>query len=369
MRVSLIENTFSGTSESGSKWSYGVAASVTPHLGQAGGTDPAASGPFPAGLIGRLYTHDLDQMHETAPSCWSEEWQQLGYGQLGVHLRLCCTRDMAMARTIWTPGLSARGPRAPDTITFYISFRNHGPACLRGRQIRPHEAVVLYPDEPTDFCTATPFDVFMLAVKHERLERHAVTVLGCPLSELRRNERLALPDLGTFRKRADEVLSSITDAPQRYSALLADPIAARAFETRVIDSVLGAVQGPTINVSEQERCRLAWKAQEYLRTHLEPELTVRDLCCVTGATARTLHRAFQEQFGTTPKAYLKMLRLNGARDDLLHCGLGTTVTDVAVRWGFLHLGWFSHDYRVMFGETPSRTLTAAHSRSSMAVSG
>jgi transcriptional regulator GlxA family with amidase domain len=59
---------------------------------------------------------------------------------------------------------------------------------------------------------------------------------------------------------------------------------------------------------------------------------------------------------TTPKAYLKTLRLNAARRDLLGGGPRTTVTDVALEWGFLHFGWFSQDYRRLFGETPSQTL-------------
>jgi AraC family ethanolamine operon transcriptional activator len=240
---------------------------------------------------------------------------------------------------------------------------------LRGRQIRPHEAVVLYPDEETDFRTASPFDVFMVAVERERLERHAVTMLGCPLSDLRGNERLSLPDMEALRLRADALLSAVANAPQVYGPVLTDPVAARAFETRVIDSVLGLLEAPTNDVSGQERRGLAWRAQEYLHNHLDAELTIRGLCRATGATARTLHRAFQEQFGTTPKAYLKMLRLNGVRDDLLQHTPGTTVTDIAIRWGFLHLGWFSHDYREMFGETPSQTLGKTRDRGRLAVFG
>ena len=32
------------------------------------------------------------------------------------------------------------------------------------------------------------------------------------------------------------------------------------------------------------------------------------------------------------------------------------MTDVALAWGFVHFGWFSQDYRRLFGETPSQTL-------------
>jgi AraC-like DNA-binding protein len=35
---------------------------------------------------------------------------------------------------------------------------------------------------------------------------------------------------------------------------------------------------------------------------------------------------------------------------------GTSVEQVARRWGFTHLGRFAHDYRVAFGQLPSATL-------------
>ena len=38
---------------------------------------------------------------------------------------------------------------------------------------------------------------------------------------------------------------------------------------------------------------------------------------------------------------------------------GMRVTDVALDYGFLHFGWFSQDYRRLFGETPRQTLQRA----------
>lgn len=34
----------------------------------------------------------------------------------------------------------------------------------------------------------------------------------------------------------------------------------------------------------------------------------------------------------------------------------TTVAQAASRWGFWHLGQFARDYRLQFGELPSKTL-------------
>ena len=105
--------------------------------------------------------------------------------------------------------------------------------------------------------------------------------------------------------------------------------------------------------------RLAREAAAWLRVNLTEPLTIRDLCAALHTSERTLHAAFRAHLGTTPKAFVKELRLRAARQDLLHPGPNTRVTDVALRWCFLHFGWFAHDYRICFGETPSRTLRRA----------
>nr|WP_272210025.1 helix-turn-helix domain-containing protein [Marinicella sp. W31]MDC2875878.1 helix-turn-helix domain-containing protein [Marinicella sp. W31] len=85
--------------------------------------------------------------------------------------------------------------------------------------------------------------------------------------------------------------------------------------------------------------------------------TMVDLCAHTGVSARTLQYAFNDYIGMSPNAYLRSLRLNRARNALtVACGDETTVTRVAMQFGFLHLGRFSQDYGNAFGEPPSATL-------------
>ena len=59
----------------------------------------------------------------------------------------------------------------------------------------------------------------------------------------------------------------------------------------------------------------------------------------------------------SPAKYLKRYRLTQARLRLRAADpVETTVTDVAVSWGFWELGRFAVDYRRLFGECPSQTL-------------
>ena len=55
-------------------------------------------------------------------------------------------------------------------------------------------------------------------------------------------------------------------------------------------------------------------------------------------------------------AYLQELRIVAAHRDLLEADARQGIADVALRWGFTHLGRFAADYRKRFGQLPSQTL-------------
>ncbi len=82
-----------------------------------------------------------------------------------------------------------------------------------------------------------------------------------------------------------------------------------------------------------------------------------ELCAAANVSERTLQYAFQDIMGMSPLTFLHRLRLHRARDELRKAKIGsTTISDVAMNWGFWHFGEFSRAYKNCFGEVPSRTL-------------
>jgi transcriptional regulator GlxA family with amidase domain len=55
-------------------------------------------------------------------------------------------------------------------------------------------------------------------------------------------------------------------------------------------------------------------------------------------------------------AVLKSIRLERAHAELESPDAPASVTGVALKWGFVHLGRFAQDYRRRFGRLPSETL-------------
>jgi AraC-like DNA-binding protein len=97
-------------------------------------------------------------------------------------------------------------------------------------------------------------------------------------------------------------------------------------------------------------------AEAHMRAHLKAPASLSDLARAVGVSARTLNQLFRDFRDTSPMAAWRGMRLEAVRADLLAAPPGVRVVDVALRWGFSHLGRFSAYYRQRFGELPRRTL-------------
>ena len=105
------------------------------------------------------------------------------------------------------------------------------------------------------------------------------------------------------------------------------------------------------------RPEIVERVDAFLRENLGETVTIAELSRIAGVSERTLRAAFHDVVGVSPKQHVIRQRLQAARAALSAAEPGTTtVTDVAMSYGFLELGRFAGRYRNTFGEAPSRTL-------------
>ena len=114
---------------------------------------------------------------------------------------------------------------------------------------------------------------------------------------------------------------------------------------------------PSLEGARRRRCGFDL-AIEYMRAADLGSLSAPVLCAEVGVSQRTLEYAFQERLGTSPMEFIRRLRLHAVRRALLAAERGgATVTEIAMTFGFYQLGRFAAEYRAIFGELPSATLT------------
>ena len=146
----------------------------------------------------------------------------------------------------------------------------------------------------------------------------------------------------------------LAPSPYGHTAPAVAPLPRNDGTSRVVDG-----GGPR----RLPRHELVARVNAFLRDNIGEPITVAELSRRAGVSERTLRAAFRDVLGLSPKQYAIAERLRAAHQALCAADPDTTtVTDVAMAYGFFELGRFAGRYRSAFGEAPSRTLRHAAMR-------
>ena len=163
------------------------------------------------------------------------------------------------------------------------------------------------------------------------------------------------PELAEFFRRVANLLTSaVFGVPEVYDRDL--------IRTHTIDTLTAiTVEAFELtNRSEDATDRdgaVLRRALAELRAHLADPVSIPEVAEACGVSVRGLQLVFQRQLGESPLMHLRNLRLEAARTALLEgAATGTTVADVARRFGYSNAGRFSTHYRDAFGESPSASI-------------
>ena len=162
-------------------------------------------------------------------------------------------------------------------------------------------------------------------------------------------------DRGAFLRRTVEFVAGEAIGRGPFSDL---PDTQRHAEELLLAAILGGFHADFETSRPVARPSYVRRAEEFIDDHIGDGFSFDDIVAASGVSARTLFYGFRKIHGIAPWAWVRARRLEGARQALLTGDRAATrVTDIALDWGFSHLGRFSAAYRLAFGETPSQTLT------------
>jgi len=133
----------------------------------------------------------------------------------------------------------------------------------------------------------------------------------------------------------------------------------RRLTTEVV-GLLSKLYGSSADVRRLDgtRHRIVRRAEERFEAAGETPVSLADLCVAAGVSARTLQYAFRDLYGMSPIQYFKVRRLHRARRTLKSAmPERSAVKRAALGAGLSDLGRFSVEYRALFGQCPSATLS------------
>jgi AraC family ethanolamine operon transcriptional activator len=250
-----------------------------------------------------------------------------------------------------------------DGLLAYSVFGPQAEGTLNGLPIRPNRMLAAEPGSKAELVVEAGYESVAILLSPAVLVSHVIgrqredTDRAPSGIEMLQTKEITACGLFAWGKR-------LANTAAHHPELFNDGKELRVLvQTELLEMLLAALDTTTTpqhtrsQLTRQARNRIVKLAEEYALVHLEDRLYVTDLCVASGVSERTLQYAFQEIMGMSPVAYLTRLRLHQVRKALrMETWGSTTVSDLALRWGFWHFGEFSRAYKDCFGELPSETL-------------
>ncbi len=205
------------------------------------------------------------------------------------------------------------------------------------------------------------FASFVIPMSNDALKKHASAILGddpCGL-DMTFDPQLDLSTSGGQHLR--NTVHYIADALNGPLRGIDNPLMLDSLKDLLLTSVLSLLPNSYSDLLHDQSVSKVMpyhlkRARDYIHAHAASAISLETLATHAGCGYRTLQVAFNEFYSMSPMAYVKYVRLTFAHEDLRCADDGVTVREVALKWGFIHIGWFAKCYLEQFGILPSQTL-------------
>lgn len=252
-------------------------------------------------------------------------------------------------------------PALPQDGDFLITLPLEGRARFRSGtsavELAPGRGTIVGPYQECRLDMDGAFDQILLRLDRRRVELTCAALAGregtAPV-----HFDLALGDIPAFWHKLLEAAASLAlfggHAPAPPSLFV-------GLEELIVGALLAAqpnnFSAAIAAASRTPRAAQISKAMDYMRERLADPIRLGEVARHCGLSLRSLQSGFQRDVGLSPGRWLRAERLDRVHAVLANAAPGAvSVTDVALQWGFLHLGEFSAQFRDRFGRRPSEVL-------------
>lgn len=319
---------------------------------------PTASPHGRAAAIHAANTHDIDEQAALLRG-WNQTYDQISAGPFRGSLVEARLDGVLLFREITSNALHQTGALPSGTIAVGVPVALRGNATFCGRP-----------------CDGTQLHVFSGRDAFEFLSPRGLDIVGFVLTECDLDGALTadevetlLPSLGvphlrpadaSAAERMRRIFADVCEVIAQSPELACDPLRLRSMSRDVVAALVAALSpapGDAVDVPARKRALIVRDARDLVTQWPDGYTSVEALCRTLLVSRRALQYSFQEVLGLKPSAYLRAVRMNGARRAMKHA---RSVAEAATLWGFWHFGRFARDYKAMFGELPSQTFRRYH---------
>ncbi|TNM38662.1 AraC family transcriptional regulator [Nocardioides albidus] len=216
----------------------------------------------------------------------------------------------------------------------------------------PGQGVIIGPHREFEFAFDEAYDQVVVRLDRARVESVAAALTG-EVGPVHFDLALA-PGVASVDGLMESAVSLVDSTASAHRPQLIWQFEQLIIETLLLAQPNSRTLAPEMGATSP-RVR---QAMDFMVDRLGEPLTVTAIAEACGTSVRSLQAAFRRELGTSPVQWLRAQRLERAHALLTTGAPGLSVTDVAYRCGFFHLGEFGAAFRARYGTTPSALLAS-----------
>ena len=305
-------------------------------------------------------------LHAASVHEWDQTYYQLSPGL--VHSSLCQidgTRFQLFRERI-NQRLVQHGHAPRDRVCFALPLSMPGAARLQGREADDCSIFILRGGDEFLFHMPQGLDMLSITFDRDTFDRALEeSPWGGEYHQWLRQPVLRVPERRLAQCR-DRMLFLLGRSIEDVNAA-APGAAEEELERDLLEELTCLLADPGFDrdqrLASSPGSFIVEKCHQMTLSERQSPPSVIDLCGRLRISRRTVQNSFRAVTQTTPVNYIRCIRLNGVRRELLGSRPGElSIGDAASRWGFFHLSHFAADYQALFGELPSQTRRSGAAR-------
>jgi len=288
--------------------------------------------------------HDYYTLEATSSDNWGHNctYQLLPDALTGEH-RVIQLYTMQLSYGKRPGGMMNNVYSAEDSISIAVMQKVTDKACFAKLKLKTGD-IFLFDDTHTfNFLSNSSIEFAVVSIEKSTLGKSLPLFLEVLQHRIKDTDH-------RFSDLLEEVwtMISLNNARERYEEI----------EERILSFMEEMLERETLIPSKLTRGEeISLVIRDQIYAHMDGKVNIAALAKEHQVSEKTLQNSFKSLFGFTPKLFMRQLKLNLVHYELRKANhLHTTVSQIAQKWGFTHMGRFSIYYKALFGENPSMTL-------------
>lgn len=304
-------------------------------------------------------TFDSFEAFNSFPHGWDTEFRVTSGEDFRASIKHVASEGILVNSAGFTQATLQRGSTPPGMRTLALPRRVDGPTSWLNHDI-DDQSLMLFPESRELLCVSSArMHVDTLSVADAMFERQLAEIDVTDERPLRDGQVVRVSP--GKRLHLQQCLESLDACCKLRPAVATGDKLERFLAEELVYQFASLALGTGEEAHRlpfHAAARTTRRAMRFILPRLRTPLTVAEVCADSGIGRRSLELSFRRYLGMPPKQFIKQTRLALCREALLNAPTGK-VGDIALGWGFWHMGQFGRDYKALFGELPSQTIQRA----------